>query len=130
MGMVADHGDASEREGIGFEVVVLRRIGDEVEITVRGMTTIVDIDLMVIDTDKRARIAAVGLCIQGPLREYELRTTVEIRPGKQIAVRGGSIAESVVASDLIDDLPVVCTADPTASGLPAQFLHRSGAGMC
>lgn len=126
MGTDAGHDGASAREGIAFELVVFRRTGDEVEVTVRGMTTVAEVDLMVIESDKRARIVAVGPPKQGPLREFELRTSVEVLPGKKLDVRGGSVVESVTASDLVDELPVVCTADPTASGLPAQFLHRRG----
>jgi hypothetical protein len=126
MGMDASHEGVDGREGIAFELVVFRRIGDEVEVTVRGMTTVAEVDLMVVDNDKRARIVAVGPCKQGPLREFELRTSVEVRPGKRLNVRGGSVVESVTASGLVDELPVVCTADPTARGLPAQFLHRRG----
>jgi hypothetical protein len=113
-------------EGIEFGAVVFRRQGDVAVVTVRGMTTITDVDLMVIDSDARARIAPVGLAERGPAREYQMEVEVDIVPGKRIEVRGGAFVEAVVASDLPEELPVVCTADPTTAGVPGEFLHRRG----
>lgn len=113
-------------EGVEFGAVVFHRRGDTAFVTVRGMTTVADVDLMVIDTATRARIVAVGLAERGPAREYDLGVDVDIAPGKRIEVRGGALVEAVVASDLPEDLPVVCTADPTTAGVPGEFLHRRG----
>ncbi len=114
------------REAIDFEVVVFQRIGDFVEVTVRGMTRMRDCDLVVIDDPFVTQLTPVGRGPEGAMREYALSRTVEVVEGVDVEVVSGRSIESICAFNLSEDLPVVCSADPCVEGLPSQFLHKRG----
>jgi hypothetical protein len=114
------------QDAIDFEVVVFQRVGDLVEVTIRGMTRMRDCDIVVSDDPFVTRLTPVGVGPEGPVREYAVRGCVEIVDDVELEVGSGRFSESIIAANLTEDLPVVCTADPAAEGLPVQFLHKRG----
>lgn len=118
--------DTAVMDTITFELVVFERIGDEIQVRVRGMSACTGIELVVFDDGHKATFTPVGSCATDRLREFDLRDAVEASAGKRLEVRGLNGTEVVMVEDITEGYPVVCSADPMAAGLPRQFLHRRG----
>ena len=111
---------------VSYELVVFERHGDEVELTVRGMTSSLDLDVVCHDRGRGTEVTVVGAPSLSDLRPYEVRTTVELRGDHPIAVRGLHETESLLGGSLPEAMPVVCGADPAQAGVVGDFLHRRG----
>ena len=118
--------DTAVIDTISFELVVFERIGDEIQVRVRGMSASAHVELVVFDDGRSATLSPMGSCATDRVREFDLADAVDAEPGKRIEVRGLHGAEVVMTEDIAEGLPVVCSADPTAPGLPSEFLHRRG----
>ncbi len=118
--------DTAVCDTITFELAVFERVGDEVHVTLRGMSRCAHVELVVFDDGRRATFTPMGSSSVDRVREYELADAVEFAPGKSLEVRGLNGTEVVMIEDVGEGFPVVCSADPTVPGLPEQFLHRRG----
>ncbi|MEM7287986.1 MAG: hypothetical protein AAF480_16665 [Actinomycetota bacterium] len=118
--------DTSVTDTISFELVVFERVGTEITVRVGGMSASATVELVVFDDGRTATISPIGSCATDRLRAYELVDAVDAAAGKSIEVRGLTATETVMVGDVVEGYPVVCTADPSAPGLPSRFLHRRG----
>ena len=118
--------DTAVMDTISFELVVFERVGDEIRVRVRGMSASARVELVVFDDGETATISPMGSCVTDRVREFDLADALDASPGKRVEVRGLNGTEVVMTEDLTEGYPVVCSADPTAAGLPQQFLHRRG----
>ena len=118
--------DTAVMDTITFELVVFERIGDEIQVRVRGMSACTSVELVVFDDGAKATFTPLGSCATDRVREFDLHDAVEATAGKRLEVRGLNGTEVVMVEDIAEGYPVVCSADPMAAGLPAQFLHRRG----
>ncbi len=111
---------------IGFEQVVFERAGNVIDIIVRGMTSGSPPELEVFESSQRMSVSAMGSRGFGDQRRFSARTSLDATRAGRITVVGESGCESVLADDLPDGLPVVCSPDPSDPTLPETFLHRRG----
>lgn len=109
---------------VSYELVVFERRGETLEVTVRGMTSAIDLQPAVCEGASRTEISVVGVPALGDVRPFEVRTSVTVRPELPVVVRGLHESDAMLASSLPEGLPVVCGADPTQAELSVDFLHR------
>ncbi|MGI9623618.1 MAG: hypothetical protein ACR2PK_12345 [Acidimicrobiales bacterium] len=113
-------------DAIGFESVVFARSGDHIHITVAGMCSAEDLELVVFESGTRTTVVPVGSWCDANPRPYSLSAVVDVEPERTIIVRGLHDQESIRVGDLPEDLPVVCSPDPFGAQQPGPFLHRRG----
>lgn len=111
---------------VDFETVMFERRSDGIKVTVEGMSCATGIDLMVFESGARITVTPVGCSAEGHLREYSLVTTLEPSPDRRVVICGLHQSESVLISDLPENLPVVCSPDPLRAPVSGDFLHRRG----
>ena len=115
----------AERVGVELLVVGRRDGADTVTITVHGLWTGPVPVVSAWHHDGSIEASVVGTDDGGPARPYCVTVDVDIDGADSLVVRGRGRSEEIALEDL-DDLSIVCGADPLLAGIPTPFLHRRG----
>lgn len=111
---------------VAFELVVFERKGDMATVTVQGMSSASDVEMVAFEQRGRRTLSVMGRPSLGEVRSFAVVSDLEVEADHDVVVRGLLDVEVVCLSDLPEHLPLVCGADPSQAGIEGEFLHRRG----
>jgi len=110
-------------DDVAFELVVFERSGDEVVVSVHGMSGSAVVDLVEYQRGNVLRLVVDGSWATDRVKPFVANHTVALGSAQTIKVEGGGHREAIPAGQLPQNMPVVCGPDPMLAGLTGDFLH-------